>query len=238
MAATPLSRNWTWKRLYGRVAMRLGQVKDYQMEPESVLQIGLTTIDELFINSIASFKKKYQTHKDYTVTTDSMGKLVDLGADRVFEVTDLAFNSTTPGASSAYVRGNSSTHLVNYNTFWNPEAAVSGRLYWPELGGDTPKIRVVQGSGVSGEAQLTVWYIRYPDTIVALSDVQAGTKMVDFPDELIPYLAAKWVMTALGEKGLATAENTADVVQTINALDAKILQTDNAERTANTNTLT
>jgi hypothetical protein len=237
MAATPLSKNWTWKRLYGRVAVRLGQVKEFEMEPESLLQIGRMTIDEVFVNVVASFKKKFQRHGPFTVTADSDGqKIIDLAASMIFEISDVMFLSAN--GNRPYRPLPNSTALANCRVAWNPESAETGRAWFPELGMDTPLIRIHQGTGVSNESTLNVWYIRYPDTVITMADVEGGTVKVDFPDELMTYIAAKWIQTALFEKNMGVPENMADVMATINGLDAKLLQTDQAEKMAKVNTLT
>lgn len=237
MAATPLSKNWTWKRLYGRVAVRLGQIDEFKMEPESLLQIGRMTIDEVFVNVVASFKKKFHRHGPFPVTADGDGqKLINLGDSMIFEVADVMFLSAN--GNRPYRTVGNSTALANCKVAWNPESAETGRAWYPELGSDTPLIRIHQGSAVTTEGILNVWYIRYPDTNITMADVESGTLKVDFPDELITYIAAKWIQTALFEKNMGVPENMADIMATINGLDAKLLQTDQAEKVARVNTLT
>jgi hypothetical protein len=225
MAITPLSKIFTWGNMIARVENRCGNVPEFNMEPQSIIEVAKMRIMAHYTAANAGLRNAYHNADACPVVSGA----IDLTAKNYFDVTGVGFGYKQP-----YLPAKNITHFQKVQMATAFETKINGR-YWQLLDG---VMMIFQGSGVAAESTLNIFNIRYPVLDVTLADIVANTKMVDLPDWIIPFTTLDIAVECLKEKNLSVPSDMSQGLEGIVAgISDKLAASENAASQMNVDSL-
>ena len=223
MSATNPLGSFLLTQAYSRVLNRSAQIEKVDIGPGTIVEMLKGRLMSVFSLGSKTLQDDYYGSLNLTLTGVSSGVAQVVGRTfssiqsvfAVREVTALLSEKYNPAESMAAMSG----YVKDY-------AHLSDGRHWFFAKNDN-SIYIMQGKNVAGtENAITSWIVGYPDTNWTYDDVKAGTKRIDCPDWIYPWVTLGAAVDALYEvsaqmdnaQGAQLMKDYDNVVQSIDGM--------------------